>query len=264
MTTPHLAPLTPDMAKRLSGTPLLLLLDIDGTLSPIALRPGDAVVPPETQALLRALGAARGVIVAAVSGRAADDARRMLDVDSAWIVGNHGMEVAPPGKRAAVRDDVAAFVDRIAAACRRATDALRGYDGVIVEDKRWTLSVHYRRAARASVPDIERIAGEITAELGLKLTRGKEVLEIRPPLDVHKGSASVELAQSLGALTDGASVLAAGDDRTDEDMFRVLRARAPEAVTVRVGGADETAAEFRVPDPARFRELLEALLVLRG
>lgn len=262
MTTPA-PPFTPDMAKRLGGTPLLLLLDIDGTLSPIALRPGDAVVPPETQTLLRALADRSSVLVAAISGRAADDARRMLGVDGAWIIGNHGMEIAPPGAPAAVRDDVAAFVGKITEACRRAAEALREYDGVIVEDKRWTLSVHYRRASRDAVPAVQRIVGEIAASLGLKLTQGKEVLEIRPPLDIHKGSAAVALAESLGADESAASVFAAGDDRTDEDMFRALRARLPQAVTVRVGESGETAAEYRVADPARLRELLEALLASR-
>ena len=69
------------------------------------------------------------------------------------------------------------------------------------------------------------------------------------------------LASRLGALTDGAALLFVGDDRTDEDAFRVLRHRASHAVTVRVaeGMAADTVAELTVPGPPAVRELLDAL-----
>jgi len=67
-------------------------------------------------------------------------------------------------------------------------------------------------------------------------------------------------------LSDGASILCAGDDRTDEDMFRAFRSRRPDAVTVWVGpesAVDRTAAQFHVPDTAAMCELLEAVRDLR-
>ncbi|HVX38869.1 MAG TPA: trehalose-phosphatase [Gemmatimonadaceae bacterium] len=265
MTQPAL-PVTPELARRLSGDPLLLLLDVDGTLSPIAPRPEYATVPPETQRVLTALVALPGVHVASISGRAADDARRLVGVDGTWTIGNHGFELARPNAPTRARDDVAAFAPRIAEAARRA-EAIAARDaGVIVENKRWTLSVHYRLAHPRVVPELTAQIEAIATELGLRLTRGKEVLELRPPIDIDKGTAAVDLARQLGALADGASILCAGDDRTDEDAFRALRAAMPSAVTVRVGGeasARETAAEFIVPDPDAMRVLLESLLARR-
>jgi trehalose 6-phosphate phosphatase len=265
--SPLHVPLESALAARLKGAPLVLLLDIDGTLAPIASRPDEAGVPAETRDVLRALSEKPDVFVVAVSGRAVDDARRVLCVDGAWVIGNHGVEFGEPGRPATARDDVAPFADAVATAVRRSTEALSGYRGVIVEDKRWTLSIHYRLARRGVVPSVIAKATDIANALRLRVTLGKEVIELRPPVDVHKGSASVDLVERFGAFREGASVLCAGDDRTDEDMFRSLRARDPRAVTVHVTGhrdGADTAAEFTVDDPIAVRGLLRATLLLRS
>jgi trehalose 6-phosphate phosphatase len=254
------------MRRRLCGRPLLLLLDIDGTLSPIAPRPEYAIVPGATQRVLKELAETPDVHLAVVTGRAADDGRRMACTDGAWVIGNHGIEVAAPGRTPSAREDVAMFADRIAQAAERATAMTANEHGVIVENKRWTLSVHYRLAHPRIVPELTRKVGEIANDLGLRMTSGKEVLELRPPIEVHKGTAAIELADALGALHEAASLFVAGDDRTDEDMFESVRARQPHAVTVRVGSdsaVSETAAEFSVPDTDALRGLLEEILAMR-
>src|SRR5437867_8520956 len=80
-------PITPELAQRLSGSPLVLLLDVDGTLSPIAPRPEHAVVPPETTRVLNDLAALPTVHAAIVSGRSAAYARRLGGVDCVWRIG---------------------------------------------------------------------------------------------------------------------------------------------------------------------------------
>jgi trehalose-phosphatase len=265
VTTPAL-PITPALARRLSGSPFALLLDIDGTLSPIAPRPDDAVVPPNTQRVLDELARSPGVQVVAISGRSARDARRLVSLDDVWIIGNHGIEVVPPMADTMVRDDVARFSEQIAAASRRIAEIARAHAGVIVEDKRWTLSIHYRLAERRIVPELRAQVDAVAADLGLRVTHGKEVFELRPPVDIDKGTAAVELARQLGAFDPGASLLCAGDDRTDEDMFRALRRAQPQCVTVRVtddASSGETDAEFFVADTGAMRTLLEAVLSLR-
>jgi trehalose-phosphatase len=262
MTTPAL-PVSRELLERLAGAPLLLMLDVDGTLSPIAPRPEYATVPIETQRVVARLAALPGAYVAIVSGRSAEDARNLVCVDDAWVIGNHGIETAPPHAPPAARDDVAAFGDRIALAAARAEAVTRAIEGVIVENKRWTLSVHYRLAHPRVVPDLTKQVERIADDLGLRVTHGKEVLEIRPPVEVDKGTAAVALADRLGALHDRASILCAGDDRTDEDMFKSLRKRLSRAVTVHVGvdpHARQTAAEFSVADTEAMRELLERVL----
>ena len=265
MPTPAL-PLTPAIAHRVAGSPLLLVLDIDGTISPIAPRPDQAIVPPATQRILDELAHTDAVYVAVISGRSVDDARRLVGLADVWIVGNHGFEIAAPNRSPAVRGDVSRFLDRLAAASARVSEVAQDKPGVIVEDKRLTLSVHYRLSHPRIVSGLIAEIATVARECGLKLTRGKEVLELRPPVEVDKGTAAVELAQTLGTLRVGASLFCAGDDRTDEDMFRALRARQPACVTVHVGGdsaTTETAAEFAVEDTDQMRILLEQILEQR-
>ena len=262
MTAPAL-PLTPSVAQRLAGRPLLLLLDVDGTLSPIAERPEYAIIPPGTRRVVIELAAMPETHVAIISGRGARDARRLVGVDDLWVIGNHGAEIARPNEPPMARRDVAEFSDRIASAVERCGIIADSVPGVIVEDKRWTLSVHYRLADPRVVPGLSAHVADIADQLGLRITVGKEVLELRPPVAFDKGTASIDLAESLGALGAGASLFCAGDDQTDEDAFRALRAVQPAAVTVFVageGGPARSSAEFTVSSPHALCLLLEAIV----
>jgi len=208
-------PLTPDIARRLSGSPFVALLDIDGTLAPIASRPEQAAVPDATRMVVAELVGMPYTVVAAVSGRAASDAARMLAVPGMWTIGNHGLEIAAPGERPHPRDNVARFATALSAAVDRCHVLARTHPGVIVEDKRWTLSIHYRLVNPAAVAQVVREVREIADRVGLRATLGRRAVELRPPLDVDKGTASVDLLRQFGAVGDGASVFCAGDDRTD-------------------------------------------------
>jgi trehalose-phosphatase len=261
-----LLPVLPALADRLIGEPLIVMLDVDGTLAPIAPKPDDAVVPPETRRIAASLAAREGVQLVLVSGRAASDARRMVSVANAWVIGNHGYEITGPNGEELVNPQLAAYRPAIAQAARRLAPQMAPVPGVIFEDKGWTLSIHYRLADPSVVPRLRGTVDETARALGLRVTQGKLVLEVRPPARVDKGSAVLMLAHQLGALKNGSSLVFAGDDQTDEDAFRALRRRAPEAVTVRVTHGEDipTAAEFTVRDPAEMRLFLEWLLAARA
>ena len=265
-------PLTPAIAERLSGRPFAALLDIDGTLAPIAPHPSHAVVPDETRRVVSELAALPDTIVVAVSGRAAADASQILRVPGSWTIGNHGFEVAAPGEAPRPREDVARFGDALAAAAKECREIAAGRQGVLVEDKRWTVSIHYRLADPDTSLAVVSAARQIAAGLGLRATSGRRVIELRPPIDVDKGTASVDLLRQLDALGPGASIFAAGDDRTDEDTFRRVRAASPRAVTVRVMAQEDgdvtrwdydSVAELSVEDPASLLSLLAAIVALR-
>ena len=265
MTGPRpLLPLAPELRQRLTGVPCVIMLDVDGTLAPIAPSPEEAEVPAATRRVVAALAARDGVHLALVSGRAANDARRMVSVSNVWVIGNHGAEVIAPDGEQTVDPQVAQYQGAMARARAKLTAMLKPVVGVLVEDKRWSLSIHYRQADPHVLPRLQAIVEGVARDLGLRVHGGKMVFEIRPPVLVDKGTAVYALAQRLQGLADGASLLFAGDDRTDEDAFRVLRMRAPQAITVRV--ADDpglhTIAEYVVPDPTAMRSLLEELLVL--
>jgi trehalose 6-phosphate phosphatase len=244
------------------------MLDIDGTLAPLQPRPEDAFVPEPTRQAIIALADTPDVHVALVTGRAAADGRRLADIDGAWLIGNHGIEAISPTGEAVVDANAAPYQDYISAAVEELAALVGPIPGVRVEDKIWTLSVHYRLADPTIEPRLRETMDEVAHKHGLRLVRGKKIFELRPPIHVHKGTAVVELSRLIAGPDLAASLFYAGDDRTDEDAFRALRSTAPHAVTVRVGGSVDdqtaaTAAEFTVPDEEALRELLEWLLTLR-
>lgn len=247
---------------------MLLMLDIDGTLAPLQLRPEDAFVPEPTRAAIVALAARPDVHVALVTGRAAADGRRLAGIEGVWVIGNHGIEAISPAGEAVVDESAAPYRDTIAVAVEELATFVGAIPGVRVEDKVWTLSVHYRLADPAVEPRLRHAMDDVAHKHGLRLIRGKKIFELRPPIHVHKGTAVLELGRLLAGPKLAGSLFYAGDDRTDEDAFRALRSSVPHAVTVRVGGtADDqtaaTAAEFTVPDEDALRTLLEWLVELR-
>ena len=262
----HALPLQSAVALRLSGTPLSILLDIDGTLAPIAPRPDQAKVPAETCKALERLIAIPDAHVAIVTGRSVADARRLVALKGLGVIGNHGFEVLGESGEVISEPAAISYLESVRKAAKVLGPLEKEVHGVVVEDKHWTLSVHYRLAARPAINGIADKVHGTARDLGLKVTRGKEVLELRPPLDVNKGTAAVLWVRRLG-ISSSASVLYVGDDRTDEDAFRELRAAFPRAVTIRVGDPDHgetTSAEFRLDTPAEVKDFLVALAEYRS
>ena len=178
-----------------------ILLDVDGTLAPIVERPEDARVPTDTRAELERLRD-RYALVACVSGRTSDDARRVVGVDDIVYVGVHGLELAPDAER--YRDDLHALADEV---------------DWPIEDKDLTLAFHYRDVddEEGALERLERVA-DLAAEHGLKTRWGRKVLEVLPPVEAHKGTAVRALLEKHGLRR----ALYAGDDSTDLDAFRAL------------------------------------------
>ena len=196
-----------------------LIFDVDGTLAPIVARPELAEVPPATKAALERL-AGRYLLVAFVSGRSGEEARRLVGLGGVRYVGNHGLELDPGAHE--LQAQIAAFRDAVE---RK------------VEDKGLTLSYHFREArdeaeARA---EVEEIARRATAE-GLVPRWGRKVLEIRPAVEADKGTAVRALIREAGARR----ALYAGDDTTDLDAFAALADASLEHV-VRVAVSSEEA-----------------------
>ena len=178
-----------------------ILLDVDGTLAPIAARPEEARVPDETRNELARL-ASTYALVACVSGRPGAEVERMLGVAGVAIVGEHGLELAPEAGAWAER--VAAFADGIDWPSER---------------KPLTVSFHFRRAddVAAARAYLARVA-DSASEAGLVPRWGRMVLEVRPPVDADKGTA----VRSLVARAAVRYGLYAGDDTTDVDAFAGL------------------------------------------
>lgn len=252
---------------RLDASPLALMLDIDGTLAPIAPTPERAMVPRATREVLRRLAVLPEVIVALITGRSAEDALRMADLPGLWIIGSHGLELRTPAGELSASPEAHRYRPAVAAAAEKLGPAAAAVAGAIIEDKTWSLCLHYRLVNPGDVPELKRHAHLAADETGLRVMEGKMMVELRPPVNIDKGTAAVALSDRLGVGPD-ASLLCAGDDRTDEDAFRALRRRYPRVVTVRVlsdgdRGDGTTDAELTLRSTEQLRRVLELLAARR-
>ena len=249
-----------EIAARLDGRRPALFLDYDGTLSAIAPRPELATLPAETRDVLRRLGARFPLVI--VSGRAREDVASLVDLPALTYAGSHGFDIAgpPPVEGAApLRLEVGEGVPgRIEAAARQLGRDLAGIPGVLIEPKRFAVSVHFRQADERDLPRIEQAVDDAVAAVpGLRKAHGKKLFELRPDLDWDKGRALLWLLDALGLDHPRVLPLYIGDDLTDEDAFRAVAGR---GIGVLVAEAPrETAARYGLRDPEEVREFLGRL-----
>jgi trehalose 6-phosphate phosphatase len=233
-----------DPLARLAESPerAAILLDVDGTLAPIVPRPEDARVPADARSEVERL-AGRYALVACISGRTGEDARRLVDVEGVRYVGVHGLELEPEADRW--------------------RDRMRSFAAAVdwpVEDKGLSVSFHYRQAGdeEAALEYLEEVA-ERAREAGLVPRFGRKVLEVRPPVQADKGTA----VRRLLTERDLHRALYAGDDTTDLDAFRALD---PLELAVRIAVASDEAppelavrADIVVSSPAELLEILRRI-----
>ncbi|HET9184905.1 MAG TPA: trehalose-phosphatase [Solirubrobacterales bacterium] len=209
-----LAPLREDPART------AILTDVDGTLAPIVERAEDAAVPAAAREILAAL-AGRFALVGCVSGRRAEDARRLVGLDSLAYAGNHGLELLMPGDAAPRPDPSVAGREGEAAEFLASIEGERlAAAGLRQEDKGPIQALHWRGSADEAAAEsrAREIANE-AGRAGLEPRWGRKVLELRPLGGGGKDGA----VASLLADEQLDRAIYAGDDRTDLDAFRRLR-----------------------------------------
>jgi trehalose 6-phosphate phosphatase len=246
--------LEPILSRVRSVRHVLLALDFDGTLAPIADRPENAALPRATAALLARIVASGHVTLAIVSGRSIADLRRHVELDCIYV-GNHGLEIEGRGL-SFLHPGAAARRPVLRAACEDLEAAIEGAPGAFVERKGLSATVHVRQVAeplRETVHIAVQDAMRPYAEC-LAIVPALEAWEIRPRLAWDKGTALELILRSLGA--DCRLVICAGDDLTDEHMFRA----APDGVTIHVGNGIESAARYGAAGPAELAAFLAHLV----
>lgn len=192
-----------------------LITDMDGTLAPIVPNPEDAYPTDRSKELLAHLRD-HLTLVAAVSGRAVADLHARLDLPGLVYSGNHGLE-RWENNAVAVAPLVRDYTDALQHA-KIAVEAIAP-EGVMVEDKGATLSVHYRNAAVPAEINLlfEPKLRDIADKHNLRLFSGRKVFELRPPLDIDKGTVFKQLVEEYEL--DAAVYI--GDDTTDADALKM-------------------------------------------
>jgi trehalose 6-phosphate phosphatase len=205
-----------------------VLLDIDGTLAPIVRHADDAHVPEATRTLLIEISK-RYRLVGCVSGRRATTARQIVAIGSIAYSGNHGSELLRPGAiRPELDPELTAWSERVREFARRAYTPEHQRMRVRGEDKDAIAAFHWRGAPDedAAAALVREIADRAEQE-GFAVHWGRKVLEVRPPVTFDKGLGVNALLAGAGDRENGSVITSAvyvGDDSTDIDAFRALRA----------------------------------------
>ncbi|XP_012851941.1 PREDICTED: probable trehalose-phosphate phosphatase 2 [Erythranthe guttata] len=250
------------MTSAVKGKQVVVFLDYDGTLSPIVNDPDRAFMSDPMRSAVREV--ARLFPTAIISGRSRDklitfiyiiiyiyiyiQVHEFVKLDEVYYAGSHGMDIMGPpalhlksydgkyqtntiddkGNETTLYQPAKEYLPSIKKILKELKRRACDVPGAFVEDNMFCISVHYRHVLDEDYGTLEEIIGEVVSEYSssFHLTRGKKVMEIRPSIQWNKGNALLYLLQTLG-FSDSANVLPIyiGDDKTDEDAFKVLRVR---------------------------------------
>ncbi|MEK6806019.1 MAG: trehalose-phosphatase [Pseudomonadota bacterium] len=235
----------PGVLRAFAGPQTLFAFDYDGTLAPIVDDPAQARMRDTTRLLLTRLAQRSPCIV--ITGRSRQDVRPLLEgVPLIEIVGNHGLEAAglEPLRYAA----------RVQSWQARLQPQLQAQTGVRIENKKFSLSVHYRQSADAEAAR-EAILAACAPLEGLRRVGGKCVVNLLPVEAAHKGAALLAAHARLGTRR----VIFVGDDETDEDVFTLVLNDA--LLGIRVGLSTDSQARYGLRSQNEMEALLELLVV---
>ncbi|MEM3041312.1 MAG: trehalose-phosphatase, partial [Nitrososphaerota archaeon] len=211
---------------------ILLFLDYDGTLTPIAEKPESAVLSTHVRGILKRVSQHEKFKLAIISGRSLEDIKALVGLDGITYAGNHGLEIEylsndPQNKRQITIRYIHPLAARYRPTIREAGEVLlqglANIQGVLIEDKGLTLSVHYRLVKPTEVEIVKKLFFQALApylnvasisvqpcscssresdkekkpktSAPLKVTQGKKVLEVRPLVAWDKGKAIEWLLQ---------------------------------------------------------------------
>jgi trehalose-phosphatase len=245
-----------DISGRLAqASRVFFAADYYGTLCPLADRPDEGSLPSATRRALAELAGRDRVAVAIIGARTASDLETRVGLPGLAYAGNLGLEIVGPGisfiESTAASQGEAIHQLGVALATR-----LQNVRGAVVEDRGLTITVRLGQVETAEVEDVRRIVHGVLAatEHPFRLTSGERSLVIRPRVDWSKGTAVVWIREQVSA--PDALTFYLGDGATDEEAFSTLE----EAITVKVGPPEGTAAKYSVDSPTVVLAFLEWLV----
>jgi trehalose 6-phosphate phosphatase len=230
-----------------------LFLDFDGTMVDIAAKPNAVEVPQPLIVALRNLNDYLQGAVAVISGRPIAQLDAFLQPLQLAVAGVHGAE----------RRDAAGELhllnthplDRVEGAARALSFA---NDGLLVENKRGSVALHYRQRPELEEQCIATMQAAVAESPGLTLLRGKMVVEAKPG-GASKGRAIEDFLKEPPFA--GRTPVFVGDDITDEVGFSTVQRLGGIGVKV---GEGPSVAWRRIADPAALRRDLEAAVAARS
>ncbi|WOK97630.1 putative trehalose-phosphate phosphatase 6 [Canna indica] len=252
-----------------TGKKIVVFLDYDGTLSPIVDDPNRAFMSAAMRDAVRVV--AKQFPTAIVSGRCINKVFSFVKLRELYYAGSHGMDIKGPSKRtkhtnpkakAVLFQPANEFLPMMQEVYKKLVEETKFIMGSRVEDNKFSLSVHFRCVDEKIWSSLIELVTSVLKEYPkLRLTLGRKVLEIRPSIKWDKGKALEFLLESLG-FTNCSNVfpIYIGDDRTDEDAFKVLREKEQGLGILVSKFAKETNASYCLQEPTEVMNFLRRLV----
>ncbi|KAL1548063.1 trehalose-phosphatase [Salvia divinorum] len=267
------------ISTRARNRKIVVFLDYDGTLSPIVDDPDRAFMSDDMRSAVRSV--AEHFPTAIISGRSRDMVFKLVGLTELYYAGSHGMDIIFPGMDIVSRNNVNCvkstdkegkevnlfqpareFLPMIDEVFAKLVETCKDIKGAKVENHKFCASVHYRNVDQESWHIIAQYVHDILKDYPrLRLTHGRKVLEIRPVINWDKGKAVEFLLESLGfSNCDDVLPIYIGDDRTDEDAFKVLKKRNCGYGILVSAVTKESNAFFSLKDTSEVQDFLESLV----
>lgn len=219
------------------------LFDFDGTLAPIQQHPDQAFMSREVRSLLKKIAQNKNTRLGFVSGRSLKNLKNLVKMKSVFYAGNHGLEAEGLGKKFIFKMTLQQ-TKMIALLSRDIHRVFKDFSGVVIQDKKYTLSIHYRMVALKQRKIVEKMVRRLLQpwikQKQIILKKGKMVFEIYPMIQWDKGSIVLWFLKKEKIDFNKDLVFYVGDDKTDEDAFAVL----DNQITIRVGKKASSKAKF--------------------
>jgi len=246
---------TPESIFKKGKNPVFFL-DYDGTLTPIVERPELAVISESMKNTVLQLS--KKFKTAIVSGRMREDVEKLAQIKDIFYAGSHGFDIKGSGI-SMIHKEAEEIIPLINETITSFKQQFSNVEGVIIEEKKFSVAVHYRLVKDEQlILKIRQFVNKtVDSHSSLRVMNGKKVFEILPAIDWNKGMAVRWIMKALNVSWEDSCVVYIGDDTTDEDAFRVVSSR---GVGILVSDqARKSAAQFRLSCPEEVEKFFNRL-----
>lgn len=243
---------------QLKSSPIkILILDFDGTLTPIVKTPDQVKLSKTMKNLLIKLCNKKGFYLAILSGRELKDLKKRVNLKNIIYSGNHGLEGDIFGEKYLfpISNKALLTLGKIQEQLNKIFDKFKG---TFIEDKGLTLSFHYRLVKKQQIPEIKLLISQILKpfmnEGSVSVIADKKVIEVTPQVNWSKGDFAALIIKKLTERMETyPTAIVIGDDTTDENVFQKLE----NMITITVGKKYQSKAKYYIKDTGEVFQFLK-------
>ncbi|HOI81451.1 MAG: trehalose-phosphatase [Thermovirgaceae bacterium] len=258
---PHALSCLEEIESAVQGKTLFTALDFDGTLAPLNNDPEAVEISAEMKKRVKNL--ALRCHVAIMTGRDLDDIRERVGLEELFYSGSHGFEIAGPRESGLFFEAGKEFLPVLNKAEELLPGIIGDIPGVLIQRKRFSISIHYRMVERERIRELIEKAGRAVKSIGGLVARNdKKALEILPGMTWNKGSALLWILEAAGMTDQDSFAISMGDDVTDEDMHKAVKGRGAGIIVTGTEPHLSSFADYRlgsIAEAGRFIEILERI-----